>query len=332
MWEQRLRLGRRGAQVRPFCQRATLTPRGYSLPLQRAMSDFGAEASFGRATEKLREHYGLELGASAVRQYTLAHAKALGAVEPDAPVSPVRTLITELDGSMIPVVKTGVREGDKRKAKEVFWREARLCCARAPEVVDGLYGATLGSGQVVGHLWQETATAAGLGPQTYVHGLGDGARWIQDLFQTQFGTQGKYLVDFWHVSDYLGQAGAVLAPQPPKVWLHEQQMHLLANEVAPVLQALARGLEPVEQKEAPVRSAHRYLQERQTQLDYARARSAGLPIGSGEVESGHRHVIQERLKLAGAWWLETTAECMLQLRAKRANRLWPKYWSEILKN
>lgn len=40
--------------------------------------------------------------------------------------------------------------------------------------------------------------------------------------------------------------------------------------------------------------------------------------GMGEVESGHRSVIQARLKLSGAWWKEETAESMLALRTLRA--------------
>ena len=46
--EQVLRLGRRGVELRPFCQRAGVQPRGYSRPLQRVLTDFGAEASFAR--------------------------------------------------------------------------------------------------------------------------------------------------------------------------------------------------------------------------------------------------------------------------------------------
>ena len=42
-------MGRRGAQARPFCERAQITHRAYSLPLQRALTDFGAEKSFGAA-------------------------------------------------------------------------------------------------------------------------------------------------------------------------------------------------------------------------------------------------------------------------------------------
>jgi hypothetical protein len=67
-------------------------------------------------------------------------------------------------------------------------------------------------------------------------------------------------------------------------------------------------------------------------MNYLGARAAGLPIGSGEVESGHRHVIQQRLKIAGAWWTLPNAEIMLQLRTTRANNDWNQYWEEIAKN
>jgi hypothetical protein len=331
--EQRLRVGRRGKQVRPFCQTAQISQRAYSRPLQRALTDFGAEESFRRATEKVREHYGIDVGASAARTQTLVHAKAIGAVEHAPPGQPVQTLISQLDGSMIPMVKTGLSEdGDKRKKKELYWREVRLCCARPKDALDCVYGATLGSMNIAGLLWHETARAAGLGPQTHVHGLGDGATCIMNTFAEQFGAQGKYTVDFWHVSEYLGEAAKVVAPQTNKDWLHEQQDRLLHNEVEGVLKVLAGQAEPKDQDEAPVRSAYDYIKGRQDHLDYAGAKAAELPIGSGEIEGGHRHVIQERLKITGAWWLEQTAEWMLQLRTKRASKDWDKYWSELAKN
>ncbi len=99
-----------------------------------------------------------------------------------------------------------------------------------------------------------------------------------------------------------------------------------------MLRTLEPHREPEEQEEAPVRSAHGYIHERQQYMDYAGALVAGLPIGSGEVEGGHRHVLQKRLKIAGAWWLERSAECMLQLRTVQANGDWDKYWTEIAKN
>ena len=95
-----------------------------------------------------------------------------------------------------------------------------------------------------------------------------------------------------------------------------------------VLRALAAHLEPAGGTEAPGRAAHRYLDERRGHLDYAGARAAGLPIGSGAVESGHRHVIKQRLKRAGAWWKEPNAEARPGLRVARANHLWDPYWTQ----
>jgi hypothetical protein len=55
-----------------------------------------------------------------------------------------------------------------------------------------------------------------------------------------------------------------------------------------------------------------------------------LPIGSGEIESGNRSVVQERLKISGAWWAEENARKMLALRVARANGEWPAYWQQQL--
>lgn len=337
MWEQRLRQGRRGAQLRPFCEQARVGAREYSRPLQRALSDFGADHSFAEAAKKMHEHYGVDLPASGARDCTLAHAKAMGAVKHPIAKQPAKILVTEMDGTMLPIVKTQTGPGvDGRKNKELFWREARLCFARPLDAVDGVYGATFGTVQIAGLLWREVALAAGLGAQTHVHGLGDGAIWIESTFREQFGTgkdsQATYMVDFHHVSDYLAAAALVVAPQANKDWLHQQQDRLRQNQVAIVLNSLAPHLEPAGQKEAPVRSAHSYIDERQGQMDYAGALAEGWPIGSGEVEGGHRHVLQKRLKIAGAWWLENNAERMLQLRTVRANGDWDRYWAECAKN
>lgn len=81
----------------------------------------------------------------------------------------------------------------------------------------------------------------------------------------------------------------------------------------------------------PVTACDRYLRNRLDQLDYQGAIQRGLPIGSGEIESAHRHIIQERIKLPGAWWSPAHIETMLALRLSRTNREWESYWQEIEK-
>ena len=86
----------------------------------------------------------------------------------------------------------------------------------------------------------------------------------------------------------------------------------------------------VPDSEAPVRACYRYLDNHSNYLDYQGARAAGLPIGSGAIESAHRYVMQIRLKIAGAWWKVENLEKMLALRVLRANGGWDDYWREVL--
>jgi len=176
-------------------------------------------------------------------------------------------------------------------------------------------------------MWHQTAKMAGLTRETDVHGVGDGAPWIGEQFENHFGDQGSYLIDFYHVSEYLAAAALKVARSgKERQWLQRQQGRMLQNNVSKVLRALEPHLEAEGTPEAPVQAAFRYLSERRPYLDYAGARAKGLPIGSGEVESAHRHVVQQRLKLSGCWWKETNAQSMLNLRTARANKLWEDYW------
>ena len=230
-----------------------MEPRGTSRRLQRVLVDFGAEESFARAAGRVREHYGVDVALGRVRRPTLAHGARMSALEAP-PAAAAAVLVTQLDGSLIPIVAPTAQGADRRKGKQLHWREARLCLAREKESATARYGATLGSVGVAGALWRQTARAAGLGERTRVHGVGDGADWITTQFQEQFGAQGRYLLDFWHVSEYLGGAASVIQPRKAQAWRRRPQGRLLENNASGVLRALAPHLEPESQDEAPVRA------------------------------------------------------------------------------
>ncbi len=334
--EQRYRrVGCRG-QVRPFSQAAGVKCRGYSLGLQRATTDFGADEGFAAGVSKLKEHYGIEVPISAVRAMTLAHAEAMR-VEQEAevgqlPVGGIKQVVAEMDGSMVPIVTvaeaSATPAGDGRKRRQVGWKEARLSLARAGGKVRGHYRATLGSVQEAGQQLVTCVEAVGGGQNTQVHCVGDGASWIVEQVKTQFGEQGHYLVDFYHVSEYLAAAAPVIAGHDTAAWIHQQQQRLKQNRLSDVLAELAtaRPSQASESENEPVPQCEQYLRNRQDHLDYQGALLAGLPIGSGEVESGHRWIIQKRLKLSGAWWRVDNAEKMLALRTERASGQWSAYW------
>jgi hypothetical protein len=114
--EQLLRIKRGGAELRPFCREAQVKHRGYSLRLQRVLTDFGAEVSFGQAVRRVKEHYAIEVPVEAVRQHTLRHGKAIPTLAADA-AQPAQQLITQMDGSMIPVMQPGVGPPNRKMRK-----------------------------------------------------------------------------------------------------------------------------------------------------------------------------------------------------------------------
>ena len=60
---------------------------------------------------------------------------------------------------------------------------------------------------------------------------------------------------------------------------------------------------------------YRYFHHNRHRLNYATLKANHLPIGSGAVESAIRRVVNLRLKGAGMFWHEETAQEMLMLRS-----------------
>lgn len=335
-------MGQRGDRFRPFSESVGVNPRSYSRCLQRVVCDFGSDHAFGAVNKKLKEHYGITIPSSAPRSITEYHAQEmvnLGEALALPVNSPVDVVIGESDGSMIPIVETYVPEQtesskvlpDRRKHKRLFWKEARLSMAHAKGSMTPVFAGTMDSVQVAGQQLLSCVTSAGATEKTKVHCVGDGARWIANQVEEKFGSNGTYLIDFYHLCEYLCAAAPYCTLGDKEVWLKAQKEALKLSEYSRVLNALRPYLEPsmTEDSQAPVRACHRYIKNRPEQLDYKMAIEQELPIGSGEVESAHRYVLQKRLKLAGAWWDIKHAKNMINLRTCRANDLWDDYWKKV---
>jgi hypothetical protein len=314
--------------------------------LQRAITDFAADTPFAQVQLKLREHYGFEIGESTIQRVTLGHAKAIfeaGRASVEFPVAPGphKQIVAQIDGGMVPIMKPDAEQKDKRKGKKLSWREAKISLAHAKGSRTPVYGGGIEGGvEEAGRQLFACAVRAGFGSDSRVHAVGDGAPWIVGQIEDRFGEQGSYLLDFYHVCEYLNAAAKTIVPAAEenaaavKAWMETQKDALKTGRVDAVLGALFPHREAldVSDEQAPVRLCHRYLGTRKDQLQYAEAIAEGLPIGSGEIESAHRCVAQKRLKLPGAWWLVEHAEHMLALRINRLNGDWEAYWAGIVAN
>ena len=329
-------LWRNGTGIeRPLSAVAGVSCRCSSLPLQRVMTDFGADDAFGRVPAKLKEHYGIAMPVSTIQRTTEHPAEGIydqevaRVIEPGTAAGGI--FLGELDGSMVPVVEPSPDAEDQRKGKVLSWKEVRLNLVHPKGSVTPVFGGNfVGGVEESGRQWARCAAKAGFGPKSQLQAVGDGAPWIANQMARQFGTQGRYRVDFFHRCAYLGEAAKVCAPDHPQAWLDVQKERLKANQAAAVLDALTPFVR-VDHDDDPVTACDRYLRNRLDQLDYQGAIQQGLPIGSGEIESAHRYIIQKRLKLPGAWWSPDHVKTMLALRLNRANREWEAYWQRAEK-
>ena len=138
-------------------------------------------------------------------------------------------------------------------------------------------------------------------------------------------------LDFFHACDYLSACAKSAAFSEDSTWFETQKQSLKQGESAAIISLLESQAEPqsIVDEQAPIRTAHRYFSNRSEQLDYPSALEKELPIGSGLIEGAHRHVLQKRLKLSGAWWERNNLKHMVALRITRANNQWDDYWESV---
>jgi len=335
-----VRDGRRGKCFHPFRDFAKVTQNGCSLILQRRIVDFSAERSFGDTAKALKEHLNIDISIYSIDKVTedvSQAAKQHNARCPDG-IKPAETLISEVDGSMLPIVifnkekDSGkhVNTRDKRKHRLCIWKEIRVSTVSNPDAADTYYGVALEGPFGVGLMMSDCCKFKGMNNETYIHAIADGASWIADQYEKQFGSQCKFTLDFYHVCEYLADAAGCTSmnQEERNRWLEIQKSSLRESRADEVINALEMLKVTKNQDDEinAIESAIKYLTNRIDQLDYHEAIKRNLPIGSGEVESAHRHILQKRLKIPGAWWRLERAEEIAQLRAMRANNRWNEFW------
>jgi hypothetical protein len=161
--------------------------------------------------------------------------------------------------------------------------------------------------------------------------IADGARWIwkrvTKLWQC-LGLEGvrrRELVDFYHVVEHVYALAALnksWSASQRKRWATRQRRRLWRGELQAFIVDVERlcrgrrGKDWARERDYLLRNA------RAGRLDYAKARRAKMPMGSGTMESAVRRVVNLRLKGAGIFWHEDHAEQMLLLRTYYKSKHW----------
>jgi hypothetical protein len=148
----------------------------------------------------------------------------------------------------------------------------------------------------------------------------------------ELGVELTLVLDVIHVLEYLWKAAWCLhetADPAAEEWVTERLRRLLEGDVSGVASgirrsATKRGLSP-EQRQ-PMDKCADYLLKYKDMLRYDRYLAAGMPIATGVIEGACRHLIQDRMDIAGARWSLDGAEAVLRLRSLRSSGDFDAYW------
>lgn len=135
----------------------------------------------------------------------------------------------------------------------------------------------------------------------------DGAAWIWRLCADLFPCA-QQVVDWFHACQHLAQAAQARFPNEPTAaqhWTNDLKALLFKGEIHLILEQFDRYA---------LNAFADYFIEHARRMQYAQFRAAGLPIGSGGVESGVKQ-FKQRLTGPGMRWSRPALDRMVVLRS-----------------
>ena len=152
--------------------------------------------------------------------------------------------------------------------------------------------------------------------------IGDGAKWIWEHFGSSY-PEAVQILDYFHCKEKLAAFVDVAFPteEEQKRWIAEQERLLFDDGIKTVIQNIEnQGCKNKDR--AKKESLTTYFKNNKTRMLYGTYQKQGLLIGSGAIESAHRTLIQQRLKLSGQRWTLKGAQQVANIRACSYSENW----------
>jgi hypothetical protein len=240
-----------------------------------------------------------------------------GAVKPP-PAKPSGRLYVMSDGGMVPMrhgqwreVKVGVQF---REENHLYGNGAARGC-----ISESRFTAVLGEQEQFKQKMRAALDAELAASADEVVYLGDGApeNWLLISILCPRATQ---VLDWTHAVEASTRLAKVLLGEEDAglhLWQERTETLLAQGAVDELIEELGQCESDctTPQQRKALTDIQRYYRNNRERMAYANFRERGLLIGSGPVESAHRHVIQARMKKAGQHWSERGGRQMARLRA-----------------
>jgi hypothetical protein len=174
-------------------------------------------------------------------------------------------------------------------------------------------------------------------PDALYLGIADGAK---DNWSFLTPHTHRQLLDFYHVTEYLGKVAYAAFPQktgkPKRTQWLSNRCHQLKHEPEAVkkiieeMETLTRKKGLTKTVKEDLTQALTYFNNHQHQMNYAEHIAAQLPIGSGVTEAACKTLVKQRLCCSGMRWKNQGAGIILSLRALvQSGDRWEQFWNKI---
>ena len=226
-----------------------------------------------------------------------------------------------MDGGMVNIRQEGWKElkvGLIGKVVSIDLPESNVI----PEVhtVPLAYTAVLGDVEAFAPVLVRTAQAQGFFGANPSSIPADGAAWIWGVADRHF-PQSTQIVDWYHARQHLAEAAQARFPNQPQqatAWLQAQSDVLFEGPLDSLLADL---------NQADLSEFAHYFETHRARMRYLDFQEAGLPIGSGSVESAVKQ-FKQRLTAPGMRWSRPGAERMIPIRAAVLDASFDARWSQ----
>ena len=144
--------------------------------------------------------------------------------------------------------------------------------------------------------------------------IADGARWIWKWIE-QYYPESIQIVDYYHSKEHLYEFAKLYFKDEKQKgkWTDRLSAIMLEQGIVPVIKEIEKL--PKHSKTTRKRnSLINYYRKNKDRMQYHLYLKKGLLIGSGAIESAHKNVLQQRLKLSGQRWTMEGFQQMAQLR------------------
>lgn len=152
--------------------------------------------------------------------------------------------------------------------------------------------------------------------------IADGGKWIWNWVESAY-PEAVQILDFFHAKEHLFSFAHLQFNDETekKQWTEEQTLLLLNDEVERVIVNL-KQIKPNKKIRKSLQQLISYYQAHKNRMKYKTFKEKKLLIGSGPIESAHRNVIQQRLKLSGQRWTKKGAQQVANLRVMNKSNNW----------